>query len=96
MLRPRSIDDGWGRTMITGLTREAQIEDIGNHSAGVVATLRSLLATGANAVADPKRNGFYEVESDSAVYYIHVSPTTGKVLLLATWQNEAVGSGRAS
>jgi hypothetical protein len=82
--------------MITGLTREAQIEDIGNHEAGAVAALRNLLATGANAIADPKRNGFYEVESDSAVYYIHVSPSTGKVLLLATWQNEAVTSGKAS
>ena len=47
-------------------------------------------------IADPKRNGFYEIESDAVVYYIHVSPVTGKVLLLATWQNEVVGAGKAS
>jgi hypothetical protein len=54
------------------------------------------LASGASTIADPKRRGFYEIESDSVVYYIHLSPVTGKVLLLATWQNEGVPAGEAS
>jgi hypothetical protein len=82
--------------MVTNLSGKAQIEDLGNHPTETVAALRSLLAGGASTIADPKRRGFYEVESDSAVYYIHVSPVTGNVLLLATWQNEGVPAGQAS
>jgi hypothetical protein len=82
--------------MVANFGNKSQIEDLGNHPTETVAALRSLLAGGANTIADPKRNGFYEIESDAVVYYIHVSPVTGKVLLLATWQNEVVGAGKAS
>jgi len=82
--------------MVTSVNSKAQIEDLGNHPTQTVVALRSLLAGGASAIADPKRTGFYEVESDSVVYYIHVSPATGKILLLATWQNEAVSTVEAS
>ncbi len=82
--------------MVANVSSKAQIEDLGNHPTETVAALRSLLAGGASTIPDPKRTGFYEVESDSVVYYIHVSPVTGRVLLLATWQNEAVAAGRAS
>jgi hypothetical protein len=37
---------------------------------------------------DPKRPGYYEVESGARVYYINISPHTGKILLLATWPTE--------
>jgi hypothetical protein len=82
--------------MRADLSGKAQIEDLGNHSTETVAALRSLLARGASTVADPKRTGFYEIESELVVYYIHVSPVTGNVLLLATWQIEAVSAGEAS
>ncbi|HEY4709893.1 MAG TPA: hypothetical protein VIH46_06965 [Candidatus Acidoferrales bacterium] len=82
--------------MVTNLSGKAQIEDLGNHSTETVAALQGLLARGASTIADPKRSGFYEIESDLVVYYIHVSPVTGNVLLLATWQNEAVSAGEAS
>jgi hypothetical protein len=82
--------------MVANLSGNRQIEDLGNHPTETVAALRGLLAGRANTIPDPKRKGFYEIESDSAVYYIHVSPVTGKVLLLATWQNEAVSAGEAS
>jgi hypothetical protein len=82
--------------MVANISNKAQIEDLGNHPTEALAALRSLLAGGANTIADPKRDGFYEVEGDSAVYYIHVSRITGKILLLATWQSEAVPVGRAS
>jgi hypothetical protein len=81
--------------MATHLRGNIQIEDVGNHPAKAVADLRCLLATGASKIADPKRRGFYEIESDSTVYYIHVSPA-GKILLLATWQNEGVPAGAAA
>ena len=82
--------------MVTNLRGNAPIEDLGNHSAKAVADLRCLLAGGASTIADPKRRDFYEVESDSTVYYIHVSPVSGKILLLATWQNDGVPAGGAA
>jgi hypothetical protein len=82
--------------MVANLRGNIQIEDVGNHPKKAVADLQCLLAQGASTVADPKRNGFYEVESDSTVYYIHVSPVTGRILLLATWQNESVAAGGAA
>jgi len=82
--------------MASHLGGSIQIEDVGNHPKQAVADLRCLLARGATTTADPKRNGFYEVESDSTVYYIHITPVTGKILLLATWQNDNVPAGGAA
>jgi len=73
---------------MTCCTGEVRIEDPRNHPAETVLGLRDILSGGATIVPDPKRLGFYEVHGDSLVYYIHVSPVNGNVLLLATWQNE--------
>jgi hypothetical protein len=69
-------------------TSEVRIEDPRNHPAETVLALRDILSCGATTIPDPKRRGIYEVRSDSLVYYIHVSPVNGNVLLLATWPNE--------
>jgi hypothetical protein len=69
---------------------EVQIEDLRNHPAELVMRLRSLVTRGAQTSPDPNHPGFYEIESDSRVYYVHISPTTGKILLLATWPSENV------
>jgi hypothetical protein len=63
-----------------------EIRDLRNHSAGTVMTLALLLA-GTVSVRPTKREYFYEVEGGSEVYYIHVSPVTGIIYLLAVWQN---------
>jgi hypothetical protein len=49
--------------------------------------LRGLLATGALAIPDPRRKGFYDLEDGDRRFYIHVCPS-GTVLLLATWRRE--------
>ncbi len=67
------------------LTRQPEIEDLRNHSAETVEKLRQLLASGAPAKPDPRRANFYEVQNHSRVFYVHISPSNGKVLLLATW-----------
>lgn len=67
-----------------------EIEDLRNHSRETLTHLQSLLASGAMVTPDAKRPGFFEVESDSYVYYVCVSEVTGKVLLLATWPSERV------
>lgn len=68
---------------------QLQIEDLRNHPPEAVQSLRKLLAGGARVTADPKRLGFYEVESGSLVYYIYAPPSTEKILLLATWPHQA-------
>jgi hypothetical protein len=69
--------------------REVEIEDLRNHPFELVVTLRKLLAGGAKVTPDPKRTGFYEVESGTVIYYIYASPTMDKILLLATWPKES-------
>lgn len=76
--------------MVMKLDHEVYIEDPRHHSFERVETLRRLLAGGARVEADPKRSDFFEVESGSDVYYIHISPITGKILLLAAWQKDCV------
>jgi hypothetical protein len=67
-----------------------QIEDLRNHPAELVTRLRYLLSTGAQTNPDPNHPGFYEIESDDRVFYVHISPISGKILLLATWPSENV------
>jgi hypothetical protein len=64
-----------------------EIEDLGNHHPATLIDLGILLAGPVNAVPDPKRKGFYEVEGVSRVYYIYVSPASGTISLLASWAN---------
>jgi hypothetical protein len=73
-------------------TAEMQIEDPRNHPAETVLALRDILSSGATIIPDSKRRGFYEVHSDALVYYIHVSPVSGNILLLATWPNQSENS----
>lgn len=65
-----------------------RIEDPRKHSLETVEKLRMLLADEATVSEDPHRSDFYEVRDDSTVYYIYASPITGKIYLLASWQNE--------
>ena len=82
--------------MVMKIEDELHIENPRNHSEESVETLRQLLAGGARVEADPKRPNFYEVESKSDVYYIHISPITGKILLLAAWPKISVPGDEAA
>jgi hypothetical protein len=64
-----------------------EIKDLGKHAAASVIRLGILLAGTVNATPDPKRKNFYEVEGGGTVYYIHVSPVSGTIFLLASWRN---------
>ena len=74
--------------MLLRLTQNAQIEDLRKHPVAMIDKLRWLLVSGAEARPDPRRSGFYEVENHSQVFYIHISPVTGKVWLLAIWPKD--------
>jgi hypothetical protein len=74
--------------MLLKLNESPRIEDLRNHSAESVETLRILLRTGARARPDPRRRDFYEVDNCSRVFYIHITPR-GKVWLLAIWTKDS-------
>jgi hypothetical protein len=78
-----------GEIMVLQTGNEIQVEDLRNHPQEAVESLKKLLAGGAKLNADPKRLGFYEVDSGSLVYYIYAPPSTEKIILLATWPNES-------
>ena len=67
---------------------DMQIEDLRGHPTELIVELRHLLASGTEAIPDPKHPELYEIKSDAHVFYVHISPATGKVLLVATWPAE--------
>jgi len=69
--------------MLMCLERELEIEDLRNHSQELIEQLRDVLARGANVTPDAKRPHFYEVKHPGQLYFIYISPNTGKVLLIA-------------
>jgi len=72
-----------------------EIEDLGKHPAATVVNLGILLAGTVSATPDPKRKHFYEIEGGvtsrsvfgSTVYYVYLSPFSGKIFLIASWKN---------
>jgi len=70
------------------LTAASKIEDPRGHSPETLRRLREAIASGAPATPDARRLGFFEIQSDDQVFYIHVSPATQKITLLATWSHE--------
>jgi len=71
--------------MVLPITEHARIENPRGYAADEVENLRQLLATGGPGQPDPRREHFYEMAGNSDTYYIHVSPITGNVVLLAKW-----------
>ena len=59
-----------------------------NHPDETIAKLQSLLNSGTPLREDPRRANFFEVDDEDRVFYIHVSPTTSTVTLLAIWAQE--------
>ena len=70
------------------LTAASKIDDPRGHSPETLRRLREAIASGAPATPDARRLGFFEIQSDDQVFYIHVSPATQKITLLATWSPE--------
>jgi hypothetical protein len=67
---------------------EPRIENLRDYPAEAVEKLRDALRSGVQPRADANRANFFEVDDGNQVFYIHVSPVTGKVLFLATWALE--------
>ncbi len=69
-------------------TAELKILDPRGHSPETLLRLRQALILGAPATPDARRADFFEIQSGDQVFYIHFSPATQKVTLLATWSHE--------
>jgi hypothetical protein len=80
--------------MVLQLEHSPKIEALRNYPAGTLDRLGQLLALGASARSDPRRESFYEVESVSEVFYVHISPNNGRVLLIGIWPKSAPPAGR--
>lgn len=75
--------------MVLQLNEKLSIENLRNYPSETVENLRGLLENGALAHADPRHENFYEVENGRRVFYVYLSPASGKVILLATWRRDA-------
>jgi hypothetical protein len=63
----------------------ASLENPREYENVAVEQLRNLLEAGNPGQRDPRRENFYEIENQYETYYIHVSPISGNVTLLAKW-----------
>jgi hypothetical protein len=70
------------------LNSELKIEDPRGHSPETLRRLREALSLGASATPDAQRLNLFEIEAGEQVFYIHVSPLTRNITLLATWTRE--------
>jgi hypothetical protein len=71
------------------MKRMPSVDNLRNYPAEIIKELEELLLWGRSALPDPKRKGFYDLENYERTFYIHISPITGKVGLLATWRKDA-------
>jgi hypothetical protein len=66
------------------------IDNLRHYPEHLVARLGALLQDGAAARPDPRRKGFYDIIDGERVFFVHVSPVSGRVWLLASWAAERV------
>lgn len=71
------------------LKEGARIENPREYEADAIHQLRSMLDAGHPAERDPRRENFYELEGAGEMFYIHVSPVSGNVVLLAKWLRQS-------
>jgi hypothetical protein len=61
------------------------VDNLRNYPAENIKELEELLLSGGPALPDPKRKGFYDLETHKRTFFIQISSITGRVVLLATW-----------
>ena len=71
--------------MLLRLNQQPIIENLRNYPLETIEKLRWMLASGVQGQPDPRRADFYELENCSQIYYVHISPLNGKVILLGIW-----------
>ena len=61
------------------------MDNLRNYPAEIIKELEELLLSDGSALPDPKRKDFYDLENVGRTFFIHISPKTAKVILIATW-----------
>ena len=61
------------------------VDNLQNYPAETIKELEDLLLSGGSALPDPKRKDFYDLGNHKRAFFIHISPITGRVVLLASW-----------
>jgi hypothetical protein len=74
--------------MVFRMAEVANIENPREYASQEVEDLRDLLLAGGEVERDPRRKHFYNLEGDKSAFYIHISPITGNVMLLAKWSRQ--------
>lgn len=77
--------------MLLRMTNNPTITSVRTRPRELVTELRSLLAEGAEARPDARRKNIYELDGGPRVFYIHISPASRRVTLLAVWDNPRHG-----
>jgi hypothetical protein len=72
--------------MFLRMKRLPGVDNPRNYPGEIIKELDELLLWGGPALPDPKRKGFYDLENYERTFFIQISSTTGKVVLLATWR----------
>lgn len=67
---------------------DAIIENPRHYERDAIETLQRLLRAGVAVERDPRRQNFYEIDVDAETYYVHISPVSGNVVLLARWTSQ--------
>lgn len=75
--------------MMIQVKEGAKIENPRGYEPGAVQQLRYLLEVGSPAQRDPHRENFYEVDGNGETFYIHISPISGNLVLLAKWLRQS-------
>jgi hypothetical protein len=70
------------------LKDETRIENPREYDDNAIENLRHLLRARVPAQPDPRRENFYEIKGLGETFYIHVSPVSGNVVLLAKWLSQ--------
>lgn len=72
--------------MVLKVKNIPEVENLGHVPSEVAGRLRALLANGVEAQPDARRKGFYEVDGGTHTYWIHISPVSGRLMLMAAWE----------
>jgi hypothetical protein len=67
------------------MKQRPSVDNLRNYPAEIVQELEESLLSGASAWPDRKRESFYDVANAERTFFIHISPKTERVMLLATW-----------
>jgi hypothetical protein len=81
--------------MLLRMEHLSGVDNARNYPPEIIKELEQLLLVGGSASPDPRREGLYDLENQERTFFIHISPITGRVILLAAWLRSERGVDHA-